>query len=71
MPLMLSCLLQTSAIIFLLIEEFVQNGDDENTKAFKINAWSFVMDYVTEALTMDILLFVGFKTAKDLLKDEE
>ena len=28
------------------------------------------MDYVTEALTMDILLFVGFKTAKDLLKDE-
>ena len=54
-----------------MMEVLLEKGDDENIKAFKINAWSFVMDYTTEALTMHILLFVGLKTAKDLLKDED
>ena len=54
-----------------MMEVILEKDNDENIKAFKINAWSFVMDYTTEALTMHILLFVGFKTAKDLLMDEE
>ena len=69
MPLMLACLLQTSAMILLFSEELAYGHNKESSKAFKFSIWSFVLDYTTEALTMDILLFVGFKTAKDLLKN--
>ena len=68
---MLACLLQALAMILLFIDELAYGHDKGSTKAFKFSIWCFVLDYTTEALTMDILLFVGFKTARDLLKNEE